>query len=554
MSLLDQAKKEAKRLFTLAKNQSINSTNITLNFENLSSSKEYIAIMNGYKNWHDYEENLKRKDLVLGHVDKNKEYKNYHHILENKQYYIQDIIPHEIQVLSNQSQAHIIIDKAHQPIIMGKQRGKKGLFESKEKKPWLLNQYPMSITASTGAGKSEVLLSMASQYIANHEGVIYMEGKGDSVIYSKMFSYCKKYNRLNDLFCLNFFPTASKETSNNLIQNSHSIDPINPMAEFKDYFISNFGEKIGEVIHFILNCLKIKNQVMDIHTLESILMLQNLITWTKENTFGENTVIHDYINHLDLNMNDSLSELSECQLDEALEKHALICARAYEMVKIFKNYSHVFKFDAQINMEKIFLQNKIVLILLPSLERSNELISFMSNLIAQNIIYTDIKLSSYSKHFQNIIFDEYQYYHSCMTKINFEKTKSNYIFSSYNYYYEKEEGMSYVINNTKTFLIMKQEDPAYSIPMKLKMDMLENMEKIPSLIYNIKHQKGFELRDMMEGEAYIFSYNQRPLNESYLNSKYQYYVEKITCEYLPASYEKSIYLPRQDVINVHILK
>ena len=64
MSQLDQAKKEAKRLFNLAKaNQEKNqSQEIELSIPKLSSAREIVAVMNGYKNWHDYEEVLKRKD------------------------------------------------------------------------------------------------------------------------------------------------------------------------------------------------------------------------------------------------------------------------------------------------------------------------------------------------------------------------------------------------------------------------------------------------------------------------------------------------------------
>jgi len=72
MSQLDQAKKEAKRLFNMAKASQSNEIVI----ENLSKSREILSVINGYKNWHEYEEVLKRKDFMLNVIDKNSENKN----------------------------------------------------------------------------------------------------------------------------------------------------------------------------------------------------------------------------------------------------------------------------------------------------------------------------------------------------------------------------------------------------------------------------------------------------------------------------------------------
>mgnify|MGYP000577589061 CR=1 FL=1 len=38
--------------------------------ENLSKSREILSLVNGYKDWHEYEEVLKRKDFIFDKIDK----------------------------------------------------------------------------------------------------------------------------------------------------------------------------------------------------------------------------------------------------------------------------------------------------------------------------------------------------------------------------------------------------------------------------------------------------------------------------------------------------
>ena len=277
MSQLDQAKKEAKRLFNLAKiNQTINSKN-HIELENLSKAKEVVSIINGYKSWHEYEEVLKRKDILVDKKDKVSVFKENNLIYENKKYYVQDITLNNIKN-PNVINTALVVEKEHKNVILGRTKEKK-FFETIEKK-WILNQYPLLITGSTGSGVTETLLSLANQYINNNEGVIYFDGKGENILYSKIFSYAKETNRLNDLYVLNFL--SNNKNSEKLI--SHSIDPINPMLGNDEYFEKFFG-RLGIIIHDILKELHQDGKLLDIASLESILMLNNLITWSRTKKF-----------------------------------------------------------------------------------------------------------------------------------------------------------------------------------------------------------------------------------------------------------------------------
>lgn len=546
MSQLDQAKKEAKRLFNLAKaNQENNTTtsisvlNNSITIDNLSKAKEILSLINGYKSWHEYEEVLRRKDFMFDKVDKATLNKENKEIFNNQKYYIQDIGFNTI-INPTLPQTALVVEKEHKKIIMGRVKEKK-LFETQEKK-WLINQYPMLITGSTGAGKTETLLSMASQYIENQEGLIYIDGKCDNVIYSKIFSYASKYNRLNDLFCLNFM-TGNRDVFGEMNNNnpevvSHSIDPINPMLGSEEYF-NNFFGRFGVIIHSILKELHQKNQLMDIQSLESIIMLNNLITWNKDKTF-QNKEITEYLIEIGLSLEDNNDEED---FNEALLKHATLANTAYETISLFKTYSYLFRLDCSINMEKIFLERKILLVLLPALEKSTMILSKLGTLITSQIKHIEEKYQKYNTHFQNLIIDEFTYFADNLKTLNLNWSKNNYIFGCMDY--GNNEIFNYVLNNVKTHTIMKICDS--NLHNKIKLDLINNLEDFPKIKYRDKKVsfiKNFsdELRELREGQAYILSKNVEKNNEDIINNEVKYYCQYITCEYIPAKKEKQIWL------------
>lgn len=544
MSLLDQAKKEAKRLFNLAKaNQEKNqSQEIALSIPKLSAAREIVAVMNGYKNWHDYEEVLKRKDIVFENVDKNTENKEIKKILDNKKYFIQDI---DFNVIENpnkyQKETKIIVKQEHQPVILGHKK-ERSFFDNKDKY-WLLNQYPVLINGSTGAGKTEVLLSLGVQYIKNNEGFIYIDGKGENVLYTKIFSYAQQYNRLDDLYCLNFLSGSRNLDSQQEKKISHSIDPLNPMVGNDSYFEHFFSKEMGTLIHAILKKLHEKGQVMDTQSLESILMLNNLIEWKKENKFNELPELNDYLISIGLSLEE---ENDESDLEDALEKHALKCSKAYETVNLFKIYSYMFKINCSIDMTQIFLRRKILVVLLPALEKSIEAISSLGELITLQIAYAENKMAV-KTHMQNIIIDEFVYFSKNINQFNLSETKNNYIFASQGFGYQKKEGFNYIMSHAKTHIGMKSEGS--ELPVALRLELMNNLSEMPKEVFGNGNGKymdnlAFNLRDQREGEAIIFCLNKNVNNKDLLliNNENKYYTQKLNCSYIPAIKPKEIWL------------
>jgi len=518
--------------------------------ENLSNSREILSVINGYKNWHEYEEVLKRKDFMLNVIDKNSENKNQKEVEKNLEYYIQELKFRKIINPNNNNYQKLIIDKPHNQIILGRKKSDK-LFDNKEKK-WILNEYPLLVSGATGAGKTETLLSMLSQYIKNNEGFIYCDGKGDNVIYSKIFSYMQENNKLSNLYCLNFMLGSRdllEDAKNTEEKLSHSIDPINPMIGNENYFSYFFG-RIGVVIHEILREINNQNQLMDIVSLESCLMLNNLIKWNKENTFKTNA-IKDYL--IEIGVSDNDEDNDDDDFSNALLKHGLMCEKANKTISLFKSYPNIFRIDCSINMERIFLERKGLIVLLPALEKSTYEIANLGELIASQIRHVDEKYSNYNTHFQNIFLDDFSYFTNTLMNMNFNVTKNNYIFGTYDFYYNNQI-MNYILMNAKTTLLMKSYD--VDIHNKIKLDLL-NLEQFPKLKTGNKKSfiKSFiqELNDLREGEGYVLSKNfVRNKMDNIINNEEKFYCEYLTCEYIPAKRTHKIWLEAQQKPIIYI--
>ena len=528
MSLLDQAKKEAKRLFNLANPQH------QVYIPNLSASKNIMALINGYQSWHEYESILKRKDFYHDKTDKNTKIQQDKNVLRNKAYYIQDM---KFNIINYDKKLKpTIIEKEHQVVALGHSTEHK-FFDTK--KTWMLADYPAIFVGNTGAGKTEVLLSICKQYLDNKEGVIYMDGKGDAVMYTKIFSYAKTVNRLDDLYCINFLTGSLNQEDITQRKTSHSIDPINPMLGNPDYFKDFFGEEIGQIIYAILENIYKKNQLMDTTSLESILMLNNLIAWHKENKFDN--ALENYLTKLGLS-----EDYDDDTLDEALDKHAVFCEKAHQTVKIFKTYSHIFKFNCSVNMENIFLQRKILLVLLPALERSPDELTWLGDLIAAQIAYMDKKFHHH--YMQNIVVDEFAYFAKSFTSIKLDTTKNKYLFGAQDFVAKIPDLFEHVMLYCKTHVLMKTHPSDF--PAKLKIDIFDHINELPPKVFTNPKKEIYpsraDLLDLLDqdvGKAVILCKNTyRSESKTVINNFNKYYIQYIECVYFSTPYPKMVYL------------
>jgi intracellular multiplication protein IcmO len=79
------------------------------------------------------------------------------------------------------------------------------------------------ILGTTGSGKTEALLSIATNALTWGSGFLYTDGKGDSTLWGKIYSLARKFGREDDVLVLNFMTgnVDGKSSSNTMNPFSH---------------------------------------------------------------------------------------------------------------------------------------------------------------------------------------------------------------------------------------------------------------------------------------------------------------------------------------------
>lgn len=543
MSQLQQAKREAKRLYNLLQEEQINSSTI----KNLSSCKEVIAKINGYYSWHAYEENLKRRDVIDGGILLKSSSYNSQYVQMNEDidtdYFNQelDFICH---VKKPEVKKHLFLNNTpHKAVEMGISKDR-GFMKNPQK--YCIQSYPLTLMGATGSGKTESLLTMGGQYIENKEGLIYVDCKGDSSIFAKIYSYCQQYNRSEDLFVINFLAGNYYPIETNDSKRSHSIDPLNPLIGNDKIFQALFGTEIGEIIHAICEECKLNNLLVDSDNLKAMTMLPNLIKWSKDNTFSQakekiNKYLFQTLNFKEDNKN------------SALEQHLQLCAKATDVLLIVKQYEDVglFSKEPDIILWDIIAQSKILTVLFPALEKSVYEIFICSEIVLANIYHTTKLVEQEIKekpHVQNIIIDEANYaIPQKLADIMFPSLtpKSNWLFGFQSF---ESNINSQVVNAALKYsncvIFMKIEEHINNMPDFMVGRIFKQVNKLDnSFLFN-----SLQFSEQQEGHAYVFNtgckYNILP--HTSLSFRKEAFFESMTLHYISPRKPSYISLNRPD--------
>lgn len=519
MSLLVQAKREAKRLLKLSQENSS-----AIKISSLSEARKYYAAMKGYHSWHDYEENLKRQEFIKG-IEPSNDFKLLDVEDDELNYYLQDneFIVHLVE--KNPSTINIIDNKIHSPSILGVTKKAKR-FHNNEK--WLLNSYPCTIIGTTGSGRTESWLSQAYQWIANGDGFIGVDSKGSDSTFFKLYQVAKNFNREKDVLLLSLIKNSANKYGN-------SIDIINPLIGNLDLFKNLFGNEIGELIHEIASQCKENNMLIDSQNIKSILMINNLLKWKENKIFGEHATkkINAYLEN-SLKITDSWDILDEELKDDILFKHADFSRKTKDIIEYIKQYEDlgIFSKTPEIDLRDVFLNKKILFILLPSLEKNWNTMQLISNSIVANIWKMGREIEQAMQYkpcfLQNVVLEEVSYsISSNLAEIMFKKLPSNtnFIFTFQDFYsYNNNTSILHALSVSKTIVLMRIEDIKL-IPLNLKGRIVENVNAGLSVL----NKNNSTLRELREGEAYV--YTEVDESKSPLDS-YQYKLKgKILCDY-----------------------
>jgi intracellular multiplication protein IcmO len=272
------------------------------------------------------------------------------------------------------------------------------------------------IFGSTGSGKTEALISIACNALIQASGFIYIDGKGDNSLYAKIFSLVRSMGRDDDLLLINFM-TGARDIIGP--QEHRLSNTMNPFARGSSSMISNLATSLmdsatggdsgadmwkGRAINFIESLMKIlcymrdKGVILlDAHSIREYFMLEKLEKMVVDHKFPVGdmeydisdipTVVMDPLRTYVLNLPGYNPKNRGRQAGEVLEQHGFITmqlTRAFG--SLADTYGHILRTNlAEVDLKDVVLNRRILLVLLPALEKSPDELSNLGKIIIASL-------------------------------------------------------------------------------------------------------------------------------------------------------------------------
>ena len=238
-------------------------------------------------------------------------------------------------------------------------------------------------TGLTGAAKTESLLGMAANSLAWGQGFTFVDAKGDSSMFARVFEMCHAAGREKDLVVLNFL--GSKTSGKNVNPSTHSLNPMKSgnSDSLADIFVSLIDDvscdgamwrgRATAMMYAIIRalCWMRDNQGMDLN----IAVLLDCIKLKKVIEISHNEFIPISIRNYIKSYLNSLpgfnKEKGLNQSQTTIDQHNYL-EMQFTMVlgNLSDEYGHMFNTMPDIDMYDIVFNKRILLVLLPTLQKS----------------------------------------------------------------------------------------------------------------------------------------------------------------------------------------
>jgi len=273
------------------------------------------------------------------------------------------------------------------------------------------------IFGSTGAGKTEFLVSLAYNALVQSSGFIYVDGKGDNALFAKVFAMARKMGREDDVLLINFM-TGARDIIGP--QEKRLSNTMNPFASGSSSMLSQLvvslmdqaskGDQSGDMwkgraIGFVEALMRIlvymrddEKILLDANSVRNYFTLERLEAMTMDRLFmrdGQEPVscadvpdevmepIYNYV----INLPGYNKEKKGKQVSQVLEQHGFI---TMQLTRVFTSladtYGHILRTPlAEVDVKDVVLNRRILVVLLPALEKSPEELANLGKVIVASL-------------------------------------------------------------------------------------------------------------------------------------------------------------------------
>ncbi|MFN3234539.1 MAG: type IV secretory system conjugative DNA transfer family protein [Gammaproteobacteria bacterium] len=267
---------------------------------------------------------------------------------------------------------------------------------------------------STGSGKTATLISYAYNALVQASGFIYIDGKGDNSLFAQLFSMARSLGREDDVLVINFM-TGARDVIG--AQESRLSNTMNPFCSGSSdmliqLVVSLMGDSSsgsgsdgdmwkGRAITFVEAIMKIlvymRDQgklLLDANTIRNYFHLERLEQIAIDKVFPRDDeepvsladapalVLEPIYNYV-MNLPGYDKKKKGKQVSQVYEQHGFI---TMQLTRVFGSladtYSHIIRTNLpEVDMFDVVLNRRILVVLLPALEKSPEELSNLGKII-----------------------------------------------------------------------------------------------------------------------------------------------------------------------------
>lgn len=265
---------------------------------------------------------------------------------------------------------------------------------------------------STGSGKTESLMSIAYNALIQSSGFIFVDGKGDNSVFSKIFSLVRYMGREDDILLVNFM-TGARDIIGP--QEKRLSNTLNPFARGSSSMLSQLIVSLmdsasgksdsdmwkGRAISFVEALMKVLvamrdagHILLDANVIRNYFVLERLESMVLDKIFirdGQDPVslegvpetvlepINMYMNNLPGYNRSKKGK----QVSQVYEQHGFI---TMQLTRVFGSladtYGHILRTNLpEVDLRDVVLNRRILVVLLPALEKSPDELANLGKII-----------------------------------------------------------------------------------------------------------------------------------------------------------------------------
>jgi intracellular multiplication protein IcmO len=257
------------------------------------------------------------------------------------------------------------------------------------------------IFGTTGSGKTEALISICANALTQCSGFIYVDGKGDSSLFMKLFSMVRYFLREDDFLIINFMTGGSfdpnKKTPNLMsnTMNPFSAGSASALSELINSLLPG-GDGGGDMwrgraasfmtsLMRVLVALREDNKLLlDVGTIRNFFELKECEALIKRTDLDP--VHMEGLKSYVLNLPGYDYDADEQEFD-VLQQHGFITMQFTEIFGMLADeYGHIMKTQlGEVDFFDVVVNRRILVVLLPALEKSSQSLTNLGKIIVASV-------------------------------------------------------------------------------------------------------------------------------------------------------------------------